>query len=173
MKGSGKKGKGQKGGKKGSGKNGEVLKRPAAAVKAKAKQGKIADQFQIEDEEAKADHEEGEEEEKQEDDPEVDPYNAPHDRSKSARFFSMMRNSELPQAALQKWQESDSRSKQSALINQLFEKRGKKYFLKSELELPSIYAKTRETERSDRAEDVQSGFGEPISKRNTTSRRWN
>lgn len=74
----------------------------------------------------------------------------------------MMKKSELPEAVLEAWKACTSRMKQTSLINNLFEKRGKNYYLKPEIELPEVYQKRRETEREDKAEDVQSGFGETI-----------
>ena len=158
--------KGSKGNTKGSmqktkqTKKDHILKKPAASTSTTSKKAQMMSQFEMHDEK-KNEKEEGEEEEEKEEDEEIDPGLA-RDRSKSVRFFNMMKKSELPEAVLEAWKACTSRMKQTSLINNLFEKRGKNYHLKPEIELPEVYQKRRETEREDKAEDVQSGFGETI-----------
>ena len=82
-------------------------------------------QFEMHDEKKKVKKEEGEEEEEKEEDEEIDP-GLGRDRSKIVRFFNMMKKSELPEAVLEAWKACTSRMKQTSLINNLFEKRGKK-----------------------------------------------
>lgn len=87
------------------------------------------------------------------------------DRSKSNKFFSMMRSGGLPEAALAALKTADSRDKQTELINQVFVKSGSKLAANDNFELPNSYRKDRIMERADTATDAQSGFGRTIFKR--------
>lgn len=145
------------------------MKRPAMSKEetpAPKKQGQAGKLQMAEEEKTKEekneDQEEGEEEHPREEDPMDDEDNETRDRSKSVRFFNMMRKSELFQAVLEAWQASDSRMKQTRLINGLFVKQGKNYVINSKFELPTKYEKNRETSRTDKAMDAQSGYGKTI-----------
>ena len=144
-------------------------KRPAAKAetlpdpgkkKPKTKAEELKEKFKLPDVGGAEETVEGEEDEELEEDE-----NTSRDRSKSNKFFSMMRSGGLPHAVLEAWQNADSREKQTALINQVFVKAGGKLVIKENFELPSSYRKDRVTERADTATDAQSGYGRTIFKR--------
>ena len=133
-----------------------------AAPKPKSKKEGFLAKFQpnfSEEHDDKDDDQEHGEEEEPEEDPEVD---GSRDRSKSNRFFHLMKKGDLPEAVLAAWNASHSRQKQTELINSLFIKKGRTYIVKPDFELPETYKKVRETERVDSAKDAQSGFGKTI-----------
>ena len=110
------------------------------------------------------DDEESEKEEnmKEDEEEEEDELEETRDRSKSARFFTMLSQGGLPEAVLSAWQGAGSRKKQTEIINGIFLKKGGKFVIDPDFVLPTHYQKDKSTERIDSAKDSQSGFGRLI-----------
>eukprot|EP00438_Fugacium_kawagutii_P008780 Skav235595 [mRNA] locus=scaffold3336:10446:11744:+ [translate_table: standard] len=86
-------------------------------------------------------------------------------RSKAQKFFAMLKSNSLPQAVMDMWSTTHGREKQTNLINDLFEKKGRNYQIKADYMVPKVYASNLSTEREDKAKDQQSGYGKTIFKR--------
>lgn len=144
-----------------------VLKKPAAKVPKK-----IADQFTVdlaEDEvhaEDLAGEEMGEEEDPVEDDevepPEDDPADSARDRSKSKKFFGMLKRGSLPEAAKEAWGKCANRKEMTAMINTLFKSDGKHLVIQERFALPKSYMMEKEMAKKEKAREQQEGYGKTI-----------
>lgn len=174
------KGKGSKG-KNGKGKKG--LKRPASSVedpkdeevpmkKPSAKvPKKLAESFQLDlsqDDPAQdvgCEGDEGGEEEDPVEDDEVDPgpeVEEGRDRSKSKKFFQMLRKGSLPEAAKEAWGKCANRKEQTQMINTLYKSDGKNLIVQDRFALPKSYVLEKEMEKKERALERQEGYGKTI-----------
>lgn len=134
-----------------------------ADPKSKSKKSQMLENFEIQDDDDDmGDEKDASVGEAQDEDDGAD---AGRNRSKSQRFFHMLKAGSLPQGVLEQWSTTHGREKQTSLINDLFEKKGKNYVIKSDYATPKVYQANKSTERTDAAKDQQSGYGRMIFKK--------
>ena len=87
------------------------------------------------------------------------------DRVKSRKFKQMMGQGLIPTAAAEAYAKCTNRKEQTALINSLFSMKGGRLQLQEQFRTPKNYKREYETTTSNKASDIQDGYGELIFKK--------